>query len=101
MRRMLLLVTVAAMMAMMMAVAGAASATLHPVVESYDCVGENVPEAHPTGDVASPPGQTFPKGPAGQNDHRALLVTSDNFTDFSSPAWFGHKLDGQCGKVGQ
>lgn len=96
MRRIVLSVTVAAMIAAVMAIAGTASATLHPVVESYDCVGEKVPEAHPTGDVASPPGQTFAKGPAGQNDHRALKATTP-----SSPAWFGHKLDGTCGKVGQ
>ena len=101
MRRMLLLVTVAAMMAAMMVVAGPASATLHPVVESFDCAYDNTSNKHPTGDVGSPPGQTFPQGPAGQNDHRALKATSDDFTDFSSPAWFGHKLDGKCGKVGQ
>ena len=96
MRSIVLLVAVVAMMAAMMAIVGTASATLHPVVESYDCVGENVPEAHPTGDVASLPGQTFAQGPAGQNDHRALKATIP-----SSPAWLGHKLDGTCGKVGQ
>jgi hypothetical protein len=58
MRRIVLLVTVAAMMAAMMAVAGPASATIHPIVESFDCVGTDVPKGHPTGDVADPPGQT-------------------------------------------
>ncbi len=101
MKRIVFMVTVALVMAAMMAVAGPASATIHPIVESYDCVGENVPEGHPTGDVASPPGQSFPQGPNGQNDHRALKATGGE--DFSAPnqAWFGHKLDGQCGKVGQ
>lgn len=71
-----------------------ASATLHPIVESADCANATVPH----GDVASPPGQSEPGTPS---DHRALAATSAGFTDFSSPAWFGHKLDGQCGRVGQ
>lgn len=75
-------------------VAPTASATLHPIVESADCAQGTVPH----GDVASPPGQSVPGTPS---DHRALVVTSDGFTDFSSPAWFGHKLDGQCGRVGR
>lgn len=73
-----------------------ASATIHPIVESADCASANAQVPH--GDVASPPGQSEPGTPS---DHRALIVTSDGFTDFSSPAWFGHKLDGKCGRVGQ
>lgn len=73
-----------------------ASATIHPIVESADCASANAQVPH--GDVASPPGQSEPGTPS---DHRALYVTSDGFTDFSSPAWFGHKLDGTCGRVGQ
>ena len=74
--------------------APSASATIHPIVESADCAQGQVPH----GDVASPPGQSQPGTPS---DHRALIATSDGFTDFSSPAWFGHKLDGKCGRVGQ
>ncbi len=97
MKRLVLLFTVAAMVAAMMAVAGPASATLHPVVESFDCAYDKTADKHPTGDIGSPPGQTFPQGPEGKNDHAALNATGGP----SSPAWFGHKLDGQCGKVGQ
>ena len=58
MKRIVFMVTVALVMAAMMALAGPASATIHPIVESFDCVGTDVPEGHPTGDVADPPGQT-------------------------------------------
>jgi hypothetical protein len=102
MRRIILMVTVALVMAVMMAVAGPASATIHPIVESFDCVGTDVPEGHPTGDVADPPGQTPGATPGqGNNEERALRAVTDEFSDFSSPALFGHKLDGKCGKVGQ
>ena len=74
--------------------APSANATLHPIVESVDCAKATVHH----GDIGSPPGQSVPGSPS---DHRALAATSDGFTDFSSPAWFGHKLDGQCGRVGQ
>jgi hypothetical protein len=95
MRRIVLLVTVAAMMAAMMAVAGPASATIHPIVESFDCVGTDVPEGHPTGDVADPPGQTPGYGShSEQSSERALQEADDS-------AFFGHKLDSECGKVGQ
>ena len=53
MRRMLLLFTVAAMMAAMMAVAGAASATIHPIVQS----GCSAPQAEGTpAETMDPPG---------------------------------------------
>jgi hypothetical protein len=97
MKRIVLLVTAALVMVWMMAVAGPASATLHPVVESFDCAYEKTADTHPTGDIGSPPGQTNPQGPEGKNDHAALNATGGP----SSPSWFGHKLDGQCGKVGQ
>ena len=102
MKRIVLMVTVAIVMALMLAVAGPASATIHPLVESADCVGTAVPEGHPTGDAADPPGQTPDFGShSEQSSLRALAVVSDDFTDLSSPALFGHKLDEQCGKVGQ
>jgi len=93
MKRIVLLVTVALVMALMMAVP--AFATIHPIVESADCVGTNVPEGHPTGDVADPPGQTPGFGShSDQSDLRAFSEADDS-------ASFGHKLDGECGKVGQ
>jgi hypothetical protein len=95
MKRITLLLTVAMVMAVLMAVAGPASATIHPIVESADCVGTNVPEGHPTGDVADPPGQTPGATPGqGNNELRALSQANEQ-------AAFGHKLDGECGKVGQ
>jgi hypothetical protein len=101
-KRIILMVTVALVMAVMMAVAGPASATIHPIVESFDCVGTDVPEGHPIGDVADPPGQTPEFGShSEQSSLRAINAVTDDFTDFSSPALSEHKLDGQCGKVGQ
>jgi hypothetical protein len=95
MKRIVFMVTVALVMAAMMAVAGPASATIHPIVESFDCVGTDVPEGHPTGDVADPPGQTPGFGShSDQSSLRALQEADDS-------AFFGHKLDGECGKVGQ
>ena len=97
MKRVLLLVTVAAMMAAMLAVAGPASATIHPLVESADCVGtDDVPGGHPTGDVADPPGQT---PDFGSHSEQSTLRAIEEAID--KPASFGHKLDGECGKVGQ
>src|SRR3990170_4409150 len=97
MRRMLLLVTVAAMMAAMMAVAGPASATIHPIVESFDCANEQAFAHHPLNDPAEPPGATpGDQNPAGQptgqgnNEFRALSVSNEQ-------AWFGHKLNEECG----
>ena len=95
MKRIVLMVTVALVMAAMMAVAGPASATIHPIVESADCVGTDVPEGHPTGDAADQPGQTPGFGShSDQSSLRALQESDDS-------AASGHKLDGECGKVGQ
>ena len=95
MRRITLLVTAALVMAVMMAVAGPASATIHPIVESFDCANEQAFAHHPLGDPADPPGQTPGATPGqGNNELRALSVANE-------VAWFGHKLDGKCGKVGQ
>ena len=79
-----------------------ASATIHPIVESFDCANAQAFEHHPLDDPADPRGQTPGATPGnGNNVLRALGAVTDDFTDFSSPALFGHKLDGQCGKVGQ
>ena len=98
MKRIILMATVALVMAAMMALAGPASATIHPIVESVDCANPIANENHPLGDVAEVPGQTPDYGShSDQSSLRALNVTSDGFTDFSSPAWFGQKLNGECG----
>ncbi|MFL4473001.1 hypothetical protein ACIPVK_03265 [Paeniglutamicibacter sp. MACA_103] len=79
----------------------AASATIHPIVESVDCANTTANEHHPLGDVAEVPGVTPGYGHhSTQSDLRSLIATSDGLTDFSSPAWFGHKLDGECGHSG-
>ena len=81
--------------ALMMAVAGPASATIHPIVESFDCANEQAFAHHPLNDPADPPGQTPGYGEhSDQSTLRAIQEADEH-------AWFGHKLDGQCGKVGQ
>ncbi|WP_247040418.1 hypothetical protein [Arthrobacter rhizosphaerae] len=81
--------------------APAASATIHPIVESADCANVTADTNHPLGDVADPIGATPGEGShSDQSSLRAIIVITDGFTDPSSPALFGHKLDGKCGKVG-
>jgi len=107
MKRIILLVTVALVMALMLALAGPASATIHPIVESADCANPITDKTHPLGDVAEVPGATpgdvnpadKPTG-QGNNELRALTVTSDGFTDFESPAWSDFKVNDVCGQVG-
>jgi hypothetical protein len=75
---------------------GTAGATIHPIVESFDCANEQAFAQHPLGDVADPIGQTPGATPGdGNNELRALTVVGED-----SPAAFGHKLDGQCGAGG-
>lgn len=81
--------------------AAPANATIHPLVESYDCANDTANEHHPLGDVADPPGVTPGFGNhSTRSDLASVYATSKGFTDFSSPAWFGHKLDGECGHSG-
>lgn len=82
--------------------APAASATIHPIVESFDCANANAVANHPLGDVAEPPGVTPGYGSHSTNsDLASLSATSKGFTDFSSPAWSDFKLNGVCGQVGK
>jgi len=84
------LVTVATM-----AWAPGASATIHPIVESFDCASETAFANHPLGDVADPPGQT----PGfGSHSETSTLRAVEEAID--TPAAFGHKLDGECGHAG-
>ena len=97
MRRTALLVFILALA--LAAFAPIGSATIHPIVESFDCANEQAFAHHPLGDPADPPGQTpgdmNPAGkPTGSGAFMALSNANEN-------AFFGHKLDGQCGKVGQ
>ncbi|HET6918982.1 MAG TPA: hypothetical protein VFI46_05900 [Jiangellaceae bacterium] len=72
---------------------GMAGATIHPIVESFDCANAQAFAHHPLGDVADPMGQTPGATPGdGNNELRALTVVGED-----SPAAFGHKLDGECG----
>ena len=90
-RRVLVLAAAAAGGVLFMS--GSAGATIHPIVESFDCANEQAFEHHPLGDVADPIGQTPGATPGnGNNALRALSVVPED-----SPALFGHKLDGQCG----
>jgi hypothetical protein len=94
-KRTMLLLTVGLVMALMMAVAGPASATIHPIVESFDCANEQAFAHHPYGDPAEVPGQNPEVGNhSDQSSFRALQEADDS-------AFSDHKLNGQCGKVGQ
>ena len=91
MKRIVLMVTVAVVMALMMALAGPASATIHPIVESFDCANEQAFAHHPLGDPAEVPGQTPGYGSHSDTSSlRALSVANEH-------AFFGHKLNGECG----
>ncbi|MPZ72641.1 MAG: hypothetical protein GEU74_05325 [Nitriliruptorales bacterium] len=82
-----------------------AFATIHPIVESFDCADEAAFAAHPLGDIADPPGQTPEYGShSDQSTLRALMALTDDFTDFEGPQVAGatqNKLDGTCGEVGR
>ena len=99
MRRSVLIVLAGALMAVVL-LASAAQATIHPIVESFDCANAQAFAHHPLGDPADPPGQTpgvQPENANGNNVLAALDVVTDGFTDLSSPALFGRELDGSCG----
>jgi hypothetical protein len=70
---------------------GMAGATIHPIVESFDCANAQAFAHHPLGDPADPIGQTPGATPGdGNNELRALAV--------ANPAAAGeHKLNGECG----
>ena len=90
-RRLLLVMSVAALMAAMLAVTAVpAFATIHPIVESFDCANEQAFAHHPLGDPADPPGQTPGATPGkGNNELRAIQEAAD------TPA---NKLPlGECG----
>ena len=95
MRRTTLMLTVALVVTLMMAVAGPASATIHPIVESFDCANAQSFAHHPYGDPAEVPGQNPEVGNhSDQSSFRALQEADDS-------AFSEHKLNGECGKVGQ
>jgi hypothetical protein len=85
MKRIVLMVTVAMVMALMMALAGPASATIHPLVESVDCANYHA------GDPAEVLGQDPEAGNhSDQSSLRAIQEANDSaFSDF--------KLNGTCG----
>jgi hypothetical protein len=95
MKRIVLSVTTVLVLALVMAVAGPASATIHPIVESFDCANEQAFAHHPYGDPAEVPGQNPEVGNhSDQSSFRALQEADDS-------AFSEHKLNGECGKVGQ
>jgi hypothetical protein len=95
MKRITLLLTVALVMALMLVVAGPASATIHPIVESFDCANDQAFEHHPYGDPAEVPGQNPAVGNHSEQSSFRALEEADQ------SAFSDHKLDGQCGQVGQ
>lgn len=87
---------IAAVFAGALGFAPAASATIHPLVESYDCASATAFAHHPLDDVADPPGVTPDYGSHSETSTlRSLKATSDG-----SPAWSDFKLDGECGHSG-
>jgi hypothetical protein len=91
--------TVVLALLLVVALASVASATIHPIVESFDCANEQAFAHHPLGDPADPPGATPGATPGqGNNELRAIQSVLGNNPD--SPAAFGHKLDGTCGHAG-
>jgi hypothetical protein len=96
MRKLVVLAMIVAVLVVVLA--PAAFATIHPLVESFDCANQAAFEHHPLGDVADPPGQTPGFGSHSEKSSlRAISAVTKGFTDFSSPALLGHKLDGECG----
>jgi hypothetical protein len=70
----------------LLAFAPGASATIHPIVESFDCANAQAFAHHPAGDPAEVPGQIT-------SDFAAL--SNANESAFSS-----FKLNGTCGANG-
>lgn len=95
------LAVVAVVFAGALGFAPAASATIHPIVESADCASPTADAHHPLGDVANPPGVTPRYGHHSvKSTLRSLIETSDGFTDFN-PAWSEFKDNGECGRAGR
>jgi hypothetical protein len=91
MKRIVLMVTVAVVMALMMALSGPASATIHPIVESFDCANEQAFAHHPDGDPAEVIGQNPVEGNhSDQSSLRALQEANDS-------AYSEFKVNGTCG----
>ena len=72
-----------------------AGATIHPIVESFDCANDQAFANHPLGDPADPPGQT-----PGFGNHSSQS-TLRAVQEANSAAFSEHKLNGTCGKAGQ
>ena len=77
----------------------ARGATIHPLVESFDCANAQAFAHHPLGDPADPRGQTpGDVNPAGQETGSKAFTALDHA---NGNAFSEHKLNGECGKVGQ
>lgn len=93
------LLTLVAAVALLLGVGMAAnpavvSATIHPIVESFDCANEQAFAHHPYGDPAEVPGQN----PAvGNHSDQSSLRALDRANE---KAFSGHKLNGECGHAG-
>jgi hypothetical protein len=91
MKRIVFMVTVAGVMALMMAFAGPASATIHPIVESFDCANAQAFANSAYGDPAEVPGQNPDVTThSDQSSFRAL-------TEANGSAYSDFKLNGTCG----
>jgi len=89
------LVCVLAVSVALFALAPIAGATIHPIVESFDCANEQAFAHHPLGDVADPRGQTpGDVNPAGQETGSKALVALGVANENALSEF---KLNGECG----
>jgi hypothetical protein len=95
MKRIILLLAMTLVMAVMMVLGGSASASIHPLVESFDCASDQPFEHHPLGDPAEVPGQT--PGYSSHSDQSSFRALQEA----DQSAFSEHKFNGECGKVGQ
>ena len=77
--------------AMLLLMALPAFATIHPIVESFDCANEQAFAHHPLGDPADPPGQTPEYG------HHSEQSTLRAVQQADLNAFSEHKLNFECG----
>jgi hypothetical protein len=74
-----------------------AGATIHPIVESFDCANAQASAHHPLGDPAEVPGQTpGDENPAGNQTGSQSFVALGNA---NANAFSDFKVNGECGNA--
>jgi hypothetical protein len=101
MKRIIFLLAMTLVMAVMMVLGGSASASIYPLVESFDCASEQPFEHHPLGDPAQVPGQTRGYGATlirarCARSKRRTNQRSQRTSSTASAARSGTNLDNMC-----